>query len=105
MIMKATAEDFNMALSDREGNLYQFAPTEDAPQFTLQQYQEAMLEFVNDSTASLSQGKTNFWSNIELFRDLPSQKMYAPFENNGTKLYLNFVELHRILDARYPGQY
>ena len=105
MVTKATVEDFNMALSDREGNLYQFAPTEDAPQFTLQQYQEAMLEFVNDSTASLSQGKTNFWSNIELFRDLPSQKMYAPFENNGTKLYLNFVELHRILDARYPGQY
>ena len=105
MIENASLEDFNMALSDRNGNLYNFAPTEDAPQFTLDQYQESMLEFINDSTASLSQGKAGFWGQIDEFSGLASQKMYAPFENNGTKLYLNFVELHRIMNERYPGQY
>ena len=105
MIENASLSDFNMALSDRNGNLYNFSPTEDAPQFTLDQYQEAMLEFINDSTASLSQGKAGFWGKIDEFSGLSSQKMYAPFENNGTKLYLNFVELHRIMNARYPGQY
>ena len=105
MIEDATLEDFNAALSDREGNLYQFSPTEEAPQFELEQYQDAVLEFNNDTTASLSQGKSGMWGQIDAFRDLSSQPMYAPFENNGTRLYLNFVELHRIMNLRYPGQY
>lgn len=109
LIEDATLEDFKMALSDAEGNLYNFAPTDEAPQFTLDQYQEAYLEFVNDSTASLSQGPQNFFaslaeglkSNVKGFDD----DLYYPFENNGTPLYLNFVVLHDIMNKRYPGKY
>ena len=105
MIEAATLEDFNMALSDRNGNLYNFAPTDEAPQFTQDQYQEAQLEFVNDTTASLSQGTTNWLGSLAEFSDLESQPMYSPFENQGTRLYINFKELHRIMNDRFPGIY
>lgn len=105
MIEAATLEDFNMALSDRNGNLYNFAPTDEAPQFTQDQYQEAQLEFVNDTTASLSQGTTNWFSSLAEFSDLETQPMYSPFENQGTRLYINFKELHRIMNDRFPGIY
>ena len=39
------------------------------------QYQEAMLEFINDSTASLSQGKAGFWGKIDEFSRLSSKNV------------------------------
>jgi len=103
MIDDATLEDFQMALSDRNGNPYNFAPTDDAPQFTLDQYQDARLQFLNSTTASLSAGKEEgLISNIRGF----DRDAYSRFQTKGGEmLYVNYVLLHSIMNKRYPGKY
>jgi hypothetical protein len=78
-----------MALSDRNGNPYNFAPTDDAPQFTLDQYQNARLQFLNSTTASLSAGKEEgLISNISGF----DRDAYSRFQTKGGEpMYINFV--------------
>ena len=103
MIEDAKLEDFQMALSDRNGNPYNFAPTDDAPQFTLDQYQNARLQFLNSTTASLSAGKEEgLISNIRGF----DRDAYSRFQTKGGEmLYVNYVLLHSIMNKRYPGKY
>ena len=103
MVKDAALEDFQMALSDRNGNPYNFPPTADAPQFTLDQYQDARLEFLNSTTASLSAGKEEgLISNIRGF----NSDIYSRFQTKGGEpLYVNYVLLHSIMNKRYPGKY